>query len=293
MRAPSFPRLLIPICVVPMLLGMSHIGKRNVVEEIRIADLLKSGRISLELTALGGYQNKCVELKLLNRSADSTLVLLEAGRKLIAEDSSMQDILVVHEELIHLAPHQEKRLAVTGFCCRAHRSSPAKNTHFQLGPMAPTAWIEVAVHISRSSYSPSAIQSAVWALSDDHSIAAITTSEKGINNPLRSLVAKVKNIPLPWYSIAYEPDTSRLFSNKPQRIWGEVEYYVPNNGQVTLLIKDAKGRSIRTLFNAQNAHPGTYTYFVDESLKGWKNGSYTLMLYADQGNLILRREFSV
>ncbi|MFM2286330.1 MAG: hypothetical protein RLZZ543_1827 [Bacteroidota bacterium] len=293
MRATTFLRLLIPLCIVPMLLGMSHFSKPAELEKISIADRLKSGRISIELTSLGGHQNKCVELKLLNRSADSTLVLLEAGRKLIADDSSMQDILVVREELIHLAPHQEKRLAVTGFCCRAHRKSPASKSQFQLGPMAPNAWVEVAAHISRSNYPSYAIQSAVWALSDNHSIAAISTSEKGGNNPLRSLVAKVKNLPLPWYSIEYEPDTSRLFSNKPQRVWGEIEYYVPNNGQVTLVIKDAKGRNIRTLINAQNVNPGTYTYFVDEPLKGWKNGTYTLMLYGDQGNLILRRDFSV
>ena len=289
----SFIRLLILLFVVLMLLGMRNISNRDDLEKISIAERLKSGRITVELKSLGGYQNKCVELKLLNRSADSTIVLLEAGRKLMADDSSMQDILVVREELISLAPHQEKRLDVTGFCCRAHRSSPSKNSHFQLGPMAPDTWVEVAKHISQSNYSSSAIQSAVWALSDNNSIAAITTSEKGGNNPLRSLVAKVKNITIPWYSVEYEPDTILLFSNKPQRVWGEMQYYVPNNGQITLVIKDAKGRIIKTLFKSQNVNPGTYSYFVDESLKGWKNGTYTLMLYGDQGNLLLRRDFSI
>jgi hypothetical protein len=72
-----------------------------------------------------------------------------------------------------------------------------------------------------------------------------------------------------------------------------MQYYVPNNGQITLVIKDAKGRNIKTLFKSQNVNPGTYSYFVDESLKGWKNGTYTLMLYGDQGNLLLRRDFSI
>ena len=159
--------------------------------------------------------------------------------------------------------------------------------------MAPDTWVEVVKHISQSNYSSSAIQSAVWSLSDNNSIAAIITSEKGGNNPLRSLVAKVKNITIPWYSVEYEPDSILLFSNKPQRVWGEMQYYVPNNGQITLVIKDAKGRIIKTLFKSQNVNPGTYNYFVDESLKGWKNGTYTLMLYGDQSNLLLRRDFSI
>jgi hypothetical protein len=108
--ASSFIRLLILLFVVLMLLGMRNISKRDDLEKISIAERLKSGRITIELKSLGGYQNKCVDLKLLNLSADSTIVLLEAGRKLISDDSSMQDILVVREELISLAPHQEKRL---------------------------------------------------------------------------------------------------------------------------------------------------------------------------------------
>ena len=89
----SFIRLLILLFVLLVLLGMSNINKRDDLEKISIAERLKSGRITIELTSLGGYQNKCVELKLLNRSSDSTIVLLEAGRKLMADDSSMQDIL--------------------------------------------------------------------------------------------------------------------------------------------------------------------------------------------------------
>ncbi len=262
-------------------------------ESLDIAALCKRGIVKIELTSLGSYQGECVEMKLKNTTNDSLIFDLEAGRKFIASDSSAQDILIVKSMHFKLAPRAEKNVFAIGYCCRATRHAPHKGMTFSLGELMPTEWIRVANYISNNSIPSHAIQSAVWALSDDHAVAAIQDDKNQSADQLRRLVANVKGVELPWYSVSYESDTSNLFSGKPQRVWGTVDYYIPNHAMISMVIHDKQGKTQKILAQNSAGSPGTYTYYFDLNVVHWKRGDYDFCIFEDGLNLRLKKKFSI
>jgi hypothetical protein len=260
-------------------------------EVLDIAAWCKSGKLQLELVSLGGHQGECVQMRVKNRSAELIQTRLESGRKLVAEDSSAQDIFVVKSLFIRLAAGEERRFSANGFCCRASRHSPTKEMKFVLGEMMPSTWVQVAELIDKSSFPSSAIQAAVWALSDNHAVAAIQSDKPLVVESLRRLVAHVKGVELPWYSVAYEQDTTLLFSGRPERVWGEFSYYLPNQAMITMLIQDTRGRIMTVLTKGSVGMPGAYTYYLDQDVRKWKRGEYEFRILEDGANLNLKKKF--
>lgn len=260
-------------------------------DEIDIAAWCKSGKLQLELVSLGGHQGECVQMRVKNRSAELIQTRLEPGRKLISEDSSAQDIFIVKTLAIRLAAGEEKQFSANGFCCRASRHSPAMGMKFKLGELMPSTWVQVAELIDKNNFPSSAIQAAVWALSDNHAVAAIQSDKPLVVESLRRLVAQVKGVELPWYSVTYEQDTTLLFSGRPERVWGEFTYYLPNQAMITMVIQDMRGRVMSVLTRGSAGMPGTYTYYLDQDVRKWKRGEYEFRILEDGTNLNLKKKF--
>lgn len=228
---------LLVICSIPPSISYSFSPK----EFVSIQELQQSGKISLSIEGTGGYQEECVQLIIRNQTKDSIHGVVEAGRKFNSMNDGEQDILVVKNKKFSLAQGQVDTVKVTGFCCEATKSSPAKNSIFGIGILAPAAWLILANIIDKFNFPPSAIQNAIWVLSNDHDIRSIPAFNTTESDLIRHTVADILDIDLPWYSFTYASDSSDLFSGKKTHLFAEVPFNIPFRALVSAQVVDLNG----------------------------------------------------
>jgi hypothetical protein len=252
---------------------------------------LISRSIKATVRSLGSHQKECVALDFNNLTSDTILFYLEPGRRLISNDSSDQDILIVKEKRICIPPFALFQINGYGFCCQSSKASPEKNAGFNIGYMAPEPWIRLSKLISENNFSAGAVQHAIWVLSDDHPIGSIFEDGTEDLYKLREMVAEIKGIAIPWYAVKYEKDSVRLFSGKPEKITGAINYYLKNNSIITITIRNERGQLIRTLVKGSPNGPGNHEYILDLDVKTWPNGVYYIFVHMDYSNLNISKSF--
>ena len=279
------------VLLAVIFLSMRNNGNSNSEKYISIEKLTQSGLLKTEVKGLGGHQENCIEFSLKNLTNDSLFVLVEPGRRLTADDSVYQDIFIVKKNLIALSPLESKTVSGYGFCCQSNDHSPAKDSKFSLGFMAPKDWIKLATVIDENKFPVGAIQSAVWTVSNNHPLSSIYDENMESISLLRKTVAEIKGIEIPWYSLTFVKDTARLFSGKPERVFGDLDYYINSNSSITINIRDKKGILVKTLVKDDSKGPGKYQYKLNLLVKGWPKGEYTVYVFQDFSNLNLKKTF--
>lgn len=273
------------------LLSLSIVPKSADDKFVSVSKVIESNKVTAQIVGVGGYQESCLSFDLKNTTPDTLFLMLEPGRRVVSEDSSLQDILIVKERKFILPPFASLKVDGYGFCCRATKGSPQKNSKFNIGYMAPPGWVELAEVVNQNNFPAIAVQHAVWVLSDNHSIASIHYEKMAEIDLLRRTVAKIKGIELPWYSIDYVKDTAQLFSNKPEKVYGDFEYYLNRNSIVSINIRSAKGRLMTTLLEGEAQDPGKHVVKLNSNVKNWPKGEYDICVYEDYSNLNLRKRF--
>lgn len=281
------------ILVPVLLLGLTD---RPVVDEVKyisIEKLIVKGYLKSNITGRGGYQENCISFDLSNTTSDTLHVWIEPGRRLISGDSTLQDILLVKESKIELLPNESINLPGYGFCCEATMHSPGPKSVFSIGTMAPAPWVKLAEAINKNNFPPASIQQAVWVFSNNHPLSSVADDNTPATDLLRRTVASIKGIEMPWYSIRYEKDTAMLFSGRPEKVYGTLEYYLKTNAIVTINVRNKNGTLVATLMKAMAHNPGKYLFDVDLPVKNWQKGEYEINIYEDYSNLNLKKKFTL
>lgn len=260
---------------------------------VSIEKLVKTRKLIAKATGLGGHRENCIELDLQNPTNETLKVLIEPGRRLIAKDSSFQDILLVKKNEIILKPHEKLKVLAYGFCCQSRDSSPKKGAKFSLGKMAPQPWVKLANVISENSFPASSVQSAVWVLSDNHPFSSIHATDLRQIDLLRRTVAKIKGVELTWYTVTYVEDGTSVFSGKHNKVAGSLEYFLKDNAKVTILVNDKSGKPVTILTKDVLRGKGSYTFYMDLSVEDWPRGEYDVMVYENGTNVNIKKTFSL
>jgi hypothetical protein len=258
-----------------------------------IEELVNNGKISAKIEGTGSYQEDCINLHLENTTKDTIFILIEPGRRLISEDSVYQDILILKSYEIIVSPLASLFLKVYGFCCQSSHSAPKIGALFSIGKMAPEKWVKLAEYTNGKNFPPGALQHAVWVISDDHPISSIHHDKADKVYELKKFVANLKNIELPWYSLTFEKDTSRLFSGRAEKLWGTIDYRVKNNTVISINIRDSNGTVVKELIKEVAKGPGTYRYRIELSVTNWPKGEYSVYIIEDYSNINSIKKFNL
>jgi len=268
-------------------------------KHITIEEAIKRNLISWEIKGLGGYQGKCIDVKIKNISNMDTIFYFEAGRKLISEDLAIQDILIIHPLEFMLAAGQEKQFKGFGYCCQAHNGAPYENSIFKIGNLENKKLVSLASYLYRNNYKEDQIQDAVWVISDNNPISSIyvpgDNKEKARDMmALKKFVAKLagindKNL---WYSLQFKTDTARLFSGEPTWIEGKFDYRITHYALGTMIVFDNKNNIVKYLFKETSHSSRAYSYPISFSVDGWEKGKYYIRVYTNN-KLQAQREFEL
>jgi len=266
---------------------------KNKVKYISIEKHIKNNSINTKITGVGGYSEECLNFEIENLKPDTLFILLEPGRRIVSHDSTIQDILILKTVEITLPPLVSVIIKGYGFCCQSSNSGPSFGAKFNIGFMAPKNWIEFAVFADKSNFPPDALQNAVWVLSNNHPLSSIHNEKPELVFELKKIVAKLTNQKIPWYSLTFEKDTANLFSNKAEKIFGKIDYYVKHNSVISINIRDEKGNIVATLIERLAQNPGEYYYNLNFPVKGWKKGKYTINIIRNFSNTLIKKEFTL
>ncbi len=270
--------------------NFSYAGNTNF---ISVETLVKENKVSVNIIGKGGHSEECIDFLIESKTKDTLFVLVEPGRRLVSDDSTLQDILILKKYEIELPPFASVNISVYGFCCQSSNSSPAPKSLFRIGLMAPKNWVKLAEFIDRNNFKSGAVQNAVWVLSDNHPVSSIYAKAKDSEYRLKKFVAELKGEELPWYSLTYKRDTARLFSGKPEKIFGKINYHLKHNTVLSVIIKNEYNETITTLIKEVAKGPGDYIYYVDMSVLSWPKGKYTIYFIEDYSNINLKKNFSL
>lgn len=257
-----------------------------------IEKLVQEGKVLVQIEGLGGHSEECVSFKLSNRTGDSLFGYVEPGRRLISDNIKEQDILIVKSLDFALAANETKTVNGFGFCCQSDNSGPGAGSGFSLGKMTDDNWQSLAQKINEGDYPSSAIQNAVWVLSDGHDIRSIPAYGDENTQDLRQSVADMLGIEIPWYSFLYEEDSTQVFSGVANRLYAQVVYTVPRRTMMSAEIHDSNGILVYS-FQSYHTSKGEHKYNIDVALDNFKEGEYTFTLLEDFGIMNQQRKFNL
>jgi hypothetical protein len=276
------------LCTLPAALLSLHVAANSPAD---LSSLIRNKQLSMSVTGAGGHTGESVRVKLNNLGGDPLNVRIPAGWRFVSQDSTLQDLLVVEEEVLALAPKAAGTVTCRAFCCEASMGGPGEGSVFNAGTMASEPLQKLARFIAAERYPDGAIQQAVWAVSDGNDLSGISSDTEESTRKLREFVSTVTGRPIPWYTTTYaEPREGRVFNPTPQHLMGRVEFTQQHAGILSIVVKDAQGRTVYVLDEGRDLRQGFYKIQVEVTVHGWEKGTYAIC-FATDGVLLKKQEF--
>lgn len=260
---------------------------------VPLENCLQSSSVQFSARSLGGHSGFCIEATLKNTGNESLNVMIEPGRRLVADSSMYQDIFIVKKQLLSLLPGEKKKISVYGFCCESSDRGPQKDLKYSVGYMAPPAWVNLAEYIDTNDFPVSAVQSAVWVVSNNHDIAGVDCGDSKKTYALRKTLCDLTGKEMPWATLKYKEDSTVVFTGTVNRIRGDIQYYVRYNTSITIYLTDAYGRIVKTLMDPTIQGIGRQTYYLDLDVSSYPAGDYEVRVYEDESILLERKKFTI
>ncbi len=264
-------------------------------KHVTLQDAICRKLISGTGKGLGGYQGYCVELQLRSLVPDSLVIAVEPGRRLKAEASEYQDILIVKSESVLLKGKGTATLRVYGFCCERTDSSPPAGSKFALNAMADSNLIKLAAHLNAGHYGDGLTQSAVWAISNGLPTGGICSLDEPAGIDLRRMVSDLKGEEFPWYTIGNHSFVSRagVIHTIRHSLKGTLNYSLPETKYVSCVARDSTGMPVGIIRSDWLTATRDGQYDLDLPVKTLAAGKYSVELVTHSGDVIARRSFEL
>lgn len=262
--------------------------------QITLQQALDRKLVEVNVTSLGGYQGFCMRMDVKNLWKDSLYVTVEPGRRLKPADAGNQDILVVKEELLRLKSREEKSAVLKGYCCEATDLSPARNAKYHVNKLADSSLVALAEFLNAHTFNQEAEQEAVWAISNNRSLANICAVNDSSVHQLREKAAAIKGEKLPWYMLVSK---KHLYQNGViaiinLRLHAAILYSESSQNYATLKVINASGVEVCAIKSEWLQAGINKTYMLELPVKHLEKGKYTVMLQTVSRE-IFRNEFEL
>ncbi len=276
MQKPEIMNIIAFILVVVfnLLMGLTLAGKTH----ISIQKAFDKKYITAKATCKGGLE---LDYSVTNLLKDSILVHIPAGWRFNsnAGKNDYQDILMAHEEILALRPKETKKFDIKGYCCEATKGGPQKGAPYTLGKMADSSLVLLARYLNAHKIDSNTEQYSVWAVSDGKETANITSNNDSVAALLRTFVAKIKNEPLPWYTLLKRAKITNTgeVQDHPVRFKADITHAATETCYSYCYIIDSKGQKVSEIFGKW-LNPNDTNYQANFNVANLKKGEYKLVL---------------
>ncbi len=237
-----------------------------------------STTVSMQLNKATLGRNMYFSIKNLTKSELS--VTIPVGFVFQSLDSTAQDFIHLENKELGLAALAIQSTMLMTKCIRANRGFPNDNQAFLAKSLASSQLLALAAYaFEKKCYESNAMQSALWAVSDNKGLYGINDST------LLKFVAHLLNKPLPDYTVNYkvreEAGVTAETALEPLAIEGVFQYILPADMQVKLDLVNAAGVSILKDFKMieiMTQRKGRHRFSFTLELKGVARGTYFMKM---------------
>jgi len=255
-----------------------------------IETALKHQLISYKSVNKGSHSGNCMDMEITNISKNKLVLKLESGRNLTSLDTNKQDILVVKEVLFVLNPAETIKKEIFGFCSQSHKSAPSTGETYAVGELKNDTIIQLTTFLSKNNYPLSAMQNAIWSLTNNRPVASIFHENRDSIESLQAFVAQFYEKVTPWYSIQYSDADSGMVSDKASTIYGEFDGRLDENTIVKIVIYDKYQISQvrKEIVTSQKGNKHAFSIAVHDL----PSGRYEI-LFSTFGSRVDRKSFKI
>lgn len=279
------------VLVLSFTISASSIPSDSLVD---LEQALKDRQVEVEISALGGHSGECISMQIENNSTNSLTVHIPAGLRLASANPKEQDILIVKESTVRLAPSETWKSTLVGYCCQSSNSSPASGSKFTVLGMAIAPLAKLAKFINEHRFHRSDIQSAVWSISNGYSVGSLRKDDAR-SRALAAYVAEIKGVELPWYDVSMVEgeDSLAAFSALYSTLIGTMEYEMQEEDYISLLVLNENGHTVKIVERGLPNEVGAHSYEVEMDLSDLPKGNYALAVRTDENKEIEQKAFQL
>lgn len=277
------------VFLTSLFLGQS--AKANT--EMSLSEALLAHKVSVVFTSKGGHTGDCVAIKLANLTNDEMSIKIDAGDKLMAEDTTMQNIFITHTDLIALAPKGTQLKTIYGFCCAVTKHSPSKDIHFTFLKNKNEKEMKLAHFMdTHRTLDESALQHAIWVVCNGEDPAGIYADDQTELQALKKLVAEITGKPIPWYTKKFDRDSTGMLVRRALKLNAVMHFDLLQPSEVVVVIKDAHDNTMKTPLPEKLLERGHYDFEYNWETNMIQPGKYYARIYAN-GQMIQEKEIDL
>lgn len=254
-----------------------------IVPTIDLDKAIESNQIKMQVNGNpeSTHYLKPVLLSLENTSKETLKIRIPAGLTFIAQDSTIQDVIVTEETLIALEPGKEATQALYAMCIEPSNSGNNEGIAYSLGPMASKDLVELAEVIDQRKDHNIIGQNAIWALVEEPDLGMISGIDTTAVAFYRYHVAGVRNIPVP----EFDPDDYQTNYHDPGLIQrsakGNFKYRFSKTSHVSIALFDEQGIVVRELYDNPEEAPGQHELSFEFDMEVYQDDVYYVRLIQD------------
>ena len=262
-------------------------------ESTTLLEAIKMNKVDSELSSNGSYNGYTVNIQLTNNSNKTLNIRIPAGTKYHPEDEGEQTLIQMEDQFIALKPHGNYKGQIAAFCTEANDRCPTENTGMKMTLNKDPKFDKLFAFVRDKKVNKTTYQDAVWAISDNHSVANIEANDAS-SVALRKYVAEITGQKNTWYTTPQQVtiDEAGNFRRESVTIQGTLVFDCSKGDKIYQDIHKENGdvyMSSDQSFTSPVAHMN-----MDFKLrvKGWEKGNYYIYLH-DGSNQLARFDFTI
>lgn len=260
---------------------------KNAPVSMTLEEAIQKKMVNCRYTSNGQYSGESVELSITNLSGTPLQISIPVGTVFKPNDEGDQDLIVVEQQVIALNSKATGKQTLDGFCMEANDHAPTPENGMKLSKTTNQKLKDLATHINGKGYDKDMIQSAVWIVSNGHSIGDIDQdSEKG--KALRTYLSTLTGQKDPWYETTREHVVreDRVIENNPISVNGKIQFVSDGKIKIHEVVQKVNGEVKNTSSEIEFPRQGKWNYQFTLTVKGWEKGNYEVKVM-DGNNKVL------
>lgn len=228
-------------------------------------------------------------LSIRNLTDKAVNVRIPNGQQLVSNPSTVQDLIVVNEELLILAAKETKEKDLYAMCTQHQNTGPTRSTVYSLGGVASGPLKRLTKEIQKRRDYNTLGQYSVWSIANKRDISTIAGYDEAAATHYQKLVADLTGRPLP------VKDTTDYLTNYnnaslvERSIGGRFEYGFSKTSAVTIGLFNEQNIIVRELFNHPEMKPGDHELDFTFDAMAYTDPIYYVRLIID-GNIKINFE---
>lgn len=255
----------------------------NATKVYDLASVLENNWITLKVTGNENstHYTKPIRAKFTNTSKKPLRFSIPNGQLFRAEDSTVQDIVIVKEELIALKVGETKELPLYGMCIELSNSGNNLETLFYADGMAEEKLLKLTEEIQKRRSYNTLGQYAVWTLTDDEDLTSISGFDESEALHLKTFVANLLGVPVPLhdpndYTTNYHNDGLIKRAAK-----SKFKFTFSEDSAVSIAMFDENNMVVRELYNNPNVKAGYHELDFKFDVSVYQNKAYYVRMIVD------------